>query len=475
MKKVAFAMAMLTVLTGLAVAQDLDVKSLAGERWYGLYINGDKAGFSKGSLAVDEDGTVKVSEDSHFRSSMAGQPQDMTITIKRTYGADGALKSIEQHVTDVGGVKHFTARVEEDSMLLTSEVGGAAKEQRVPKPKESLKDALKQVELIRQGGEIGSELSFSLFEPMYERELEGTSKIEAVEQRVLDGVPTKIYTIRSVLPAMGVDSVARVAQDGTTLEDQVAGIITMRLEPKEMAQDVQYTNDVIVSNVAKVDKPIDNPRGRDSLKLRIIGPLSESHMFNDGRQQFTKADGAAAFESSMPNMDGFVPARVPVTDESVAKWTQPSMFVQSDNAKLAAKAKEIVGDETDTLAMATKLCHWVKANVRTIFSARLSNSLEVLENPEGDCTEHSMLFIGLARAAGLPAREAAGLIYMDGEAPGFYFHQWASVWVGKWIDVDPTFDQPLADVTHIRLAEGDLFEQAKLIPVIGQLRIEVVE
>jgi hypothetical protein len=47
------------------------------------------------------------------------------------------------------------------------------------------------------------------------------------------------------------------------------------------------------------------------------------------------------------------------------------------------------------------------------------------------------------------------------------------VWVGKWIDVDPTFNQPLVDATHIKLAEGDLFEQAKLIPTIGQLRAEV--
>jgi hypothetical protein len=104
----------------------------------------------------------------------------------------------------------------------------------------------------------------------------------------------------------------------------------------------------------------------------------------------------------------------------------------------------------------------------------LTNSLEVLENLEGDCTEHSVLFIGLARAAGLPAREVAGLIYVDGIQPGFYFHQWAKVWIGKWIDVDPTFNQPLADVTHIKLAEGDLLSQAQLLPVVGQLDIEVV-
>ena len=49
------------------------------------------------------------------------------------------------------------------------------------------------------------------------------------------------------------------------------------------------------------------------------------------------------------------------------------------------------------------------------------------------------------------------------------------VWVGAWIDVDPTFNQPVADATHIKLAEGDLMEQVRLLPVIGQLKVEVLD
>lgn len=475
MKKVALIMVLSTVFPRLLAAQDLDVRSLAGEHWYGLYLNGQKAGYACHALTVAPDGVVSVTEDSHFRGSMAGQPQDMTVTVKRTYAADGALVSVEQEANDAGGAKRFVGRVEADSMTLITEMAGSTNEQRLPKPKESLKDALKQIELIRKSESVGAELSFSLFEPMYAREVEGTSRIEAIEETVLDGVKTKVYTIHSRLPLLGVDSLARVAQDGTTLEDQVAGIITMRLESKEMAQNVTYSNDVIISNAATTDKPIDEPRTRKTLKLRVLGPLTQDHLLSDNRQQFEKIDGGAAFESRMPELSGFATAQVPVTDESVRQYINPSTFVQSDDPRLIAKAKEIVGEETDTFAISEKLCHWVKTYVKTTYSARLSNSLEVLDDPEGDCTEHSMLFIGLARAAGVPAREAAGLIYMNGDKPGFYFHQWASVWVGKWVDVDPTFDQSLADVTHIRLAEGDLFDQAKLIPVIGQLRIEVIE
>jgi transglutaminase-like putative cysteine protease len=93
---------------------------------------------------------------------------------------------------------------------------------------------------------------------------------------------------------------------------------------------------------------------------------------------------------------------------------------------------------------------------------------------EGDCTEHSVLFVGLARAAGLPAREVAGLVYVGGKDYGFYFHQWAKVWLGEWVQVDPTFDQFAVDATHIKLVEGDLYEQLRLLPVIGSTTVELL-
>jgi hypothetical protein len=40
--------------------------------------------------------------------------------------------------------------------------------------------------------------------------------------------------------------------------------------------------------------------------------------------------------------------------------------------------------------------------------------------------------------------------------------------------MDPAFGQTQVDVTHIKLGEGDLIEQARLLPVIGQLKIEVL-
>ncbi|MCH8204484.1 MAG: transglutaminase domain-containing protein [Candidatus Hydrogenedentes bacterium] len=459
-----------------AIAQSLDLAALAGDTWYGVYMNGEKVGYAKNSLVVAEDGTVTVSQDASFKLTMVGSRQSMRTMTERRYGADGALIGIESTVTDISGTNTFLAIVDGDRMTLRSSVAGTTNETVLPRPNESLRDSLRTVELVRSRPEIGEVVIYRQFEPMFQQEIEAHCEVTGVETRNLDGVPTKVYTLKTTLSMMGIDSVSYITEEGLLLEDNVSGgLLVMRLEPEAVAKDVTYQNDTIVSNAAMVDAPIRNPRSRAVLRLRLDGPLESGYLIEDGRQSFKADGGSYLFEGRKSSVDGFAPVHVPISNDEVREWLEPSLFVQSGDPKLIAKAREIVGGETNSLRISDRLVRWVYDNVRSTFSARLTNSLEVLESMEGDCTEHSMLYIGLARAAGLPAREVAGLIYVDQPEPGFYFHQWAMVWVGEWIDVDPTFNQPLADATHIKLAEGDLMEQIRLLPLIGQLKVEVLD
>ena len=475
MKK-ALLMASIFIFPRLLVAQDYDIDSMLGETWYGLYLNGEKAGYACNRVEKNDAGNAVLIEDARFRINMAGARQDMHIYSERTYARTGDLLSIESRVVDPVQLTEFIATIEGDELRLKTVIGGVTKEETLPKPKESLADGLKHAEWVRSGPSIGDELSFYVFEPMYKKEIAGVSRIRAIEKRVLDGVSTKVYEVKTTLDPMGVESVARVAEDGTTLEDVVAQIIHMRLEPEAIAKDVNYSNDVIVSNAAMIATPLENPRGRDELRLLLRGPLEVEHLYNDNRQRLAQEGDHFIFTAKRLSPEDLSPVHLPLApDAKMEEWLKPTVFVQSDHPRLIEKAREIAGGESGALEVTRKLCGWVNRNMRSTFSARLTNSLEVLDNLEGDCTEHSILFIGLARAAGLPAREVAGLIYVEETQPGFYFHQWAKVWVGQWVDVDPTFDQAFADVTHIKLAEGDLFEQARLIPIIGNLRIEVIE
>lgn len=470
-----FGLAAIVLCARLLAAQSLDVAKFVGEDWYGLYLNGQKSGYMKTAVSQEKDGTIVVVEDAQFKMLMQNVRQDLRTFSKRVYAADGALLRFEQIVEDQKGKSAFEGLVDSNGLKLTSTVSGATKVDILPAPKETFRDAMKQAMLANPGAKVGDKIAFSSFEPFMGAEDTGTSEIKAEETRVLDGAPTRVFKIETRMAFTDLKTVSYVTENGVLLEDIIAGMITMRLEPQEVARDVNYVNDVLVANAAYVNRPIPNPRTRPSLRLMVKGPLTSAHLFNDERQFLAQKGDYFDFTGRAISMDGFTPAQLPITEESVAEWLKPTRFVQSDDPKIMAKAKEIIGDEKDSMKVCTALCDWVYDNVRTSFSARLTNALEVLNSLEGDCTEHSVLFVGLARAAGLPAREVAGLIYMDGDKPGFYFHEWAKVWVGKWIDVDPTWNQPLADVTHIKLGEGDIFQQAQLIPIIGKIQVEVVD
>jgi len=98
----------------------------------------------------------------------------------------------------------------------------------------------------------------------------------------------------------------------------------------------------------------------------------------------------------------------------------------------------------------------------------------VLAKAAGDCTEFSLLFVALARASGIPAREVSGLAATEADGqPAFGFHAWAEVALdGHWVQVDPTWHEPVADATHVLLEENDL---AAFGDAVEHLRVEVMD
>jgi transglutaminase-like putative cysteine protease len=138
--------------------------------------------------------------------------------------------------------------------------------------------------------------------------------------------------------------------------------------------------------------------------------------------------------------------------------------------EILAKARQIVGTETDALARVRLLNRWVHDSLAKRTTIGIPNALTVLRTRSGDCNEHAALFTALARADGIPTRIAAGLAYVDGK---FYYHAWPEVYLTDWVAVDPTFGQVPADAGHLRFTIGGLSRQAELLRLIGTLRIDV--
>jgi hypothetical protein len=102
----------------------------------------------------------------------------------------------------------------------------------------------------------------------------------------------------------------------------------------------------------------------------------------------------------------------------------------------------------------------------------------VLRTRVGDCNEHTALYVAMARSLGIPTRINVGLAWVLG---AFYYHAWPEVYLeerdgrGLWLPVDPTFDQFPADATHVRLLRGGLDKQAAILPLIGRVKLAVLE
>jgi transglutaminase-like putative cysteine protease len=148
------------------------------------------------------------------------------------------------------------------------------------------------------------------------------------------------------------------------------------------------------------------------------------------------------------------------------------LLVQSDDPRIRAKAVEITRGTTDPAAAARTLERWVYTNVKKEIVPGIPSALQTLEVLRGDCNEHTVLYVAMARAVGLPARTAAGLVHVRGR---FYYHAWPEVWLNEsWVAVDPTLGQYPADASHIRFVIGGLARQVELIRLIGRLRLEAI-
>jgi hypothetical protein len=166
------------------------------------------------------------------------------------------------------------------------------------------------------------------------------------------------------------------------------------------------------------------------------------------------------------------PWRTPYPLDGLEAYLQPEPLVQSDDPRIQAQARQIVGSTRRPERAVRRLNDWVHRELEKRITVTVPSALEVLDSRRGDCNEHTVLYVALARAIGIPTRTAAGLVYLDGR---FYYHAWPEVYLDDWVAVDPTFGQFPADAAHLRFTIGGLARQVELLRLIGRLELDVVE
>jgi len=162
---------------------------------------------------------------------------------------------------------------------------------------------------------------------------------------------------------------------------------------------------------------------------------------------------------------------LPIADSGLGQWLGAEPLIPVGDPRLTAQARRILGRERNARRAAERLVSWVHAEVRPGAATGLPGAIAALVQRRGDCDDQATLLVGLARAAGIPARTVAGLLYTGGR---FYYHAWAEVYIGTWVAADPLLGEFPAGAGRIGLARGGLARHAELAPLTAPLEIEVL-
>jgi len=157
--------------------------------------------------------------------------------------------------------------------------------------------------------------------------------------------------------------------------------------------------------------------------------------------------------------------------EDLKKYLGSSLFVQPDNKEIRDSAKKWAKGE-DFTQKSKILLYKVYNYLSKEPSVTIPSAIEVLNSKKGDCNEHSILYASLLRSIEIPCEIVVGLIYQEGF---FWYHAWNVVYLNKWIFVDPTYSEFPASPLHIMLKIGEIEKQAEIAPIVGKIKIEVLE
>jgi hypothetical protein len=268
---------------------------------------------------------------------------------------------------------------------------------------------------------------------------------------------------RLTVESGGVQVTAFVDGDGAVLRTETPLGLTLEvIDPRELLRPPAGDGPALPLVQALRPQGLPPVRGVRRLRLRLEGggaiPRDAFQAPDaDGNWLLDAGGGLTAAETGDPGV-----------------WLGAEPLVQSDDPRIVERARAIVANERDPERQAVLLHDWVFAYIDKESVLGLPSALEVLERRRGDCNEHTVLYVALARAVGLPSRVAIGLVWSD-ENAGFFYHAWPEVLIGNgWRRLDPTLDQPEADATHLKLLNGGIAEWPRVLPFLGRLQIRVL-
>ncbi|MDP7036038.1 MAG: transglutaminase-like domain-containing protein [Planctomycetota bacterium] len=449
--------------------ETLPLDQLTFDQWYGIYMQGKKVGYAhlktgpidhQGMPVFQVDATIKIEAQIESMKMQIGHRSNTHFATQAPWKRLRA-----QEVMDMAGARTTYKEAFVDGRYSVTTLTPSGTQQQVTdQPSASLADHFAIELACLRGvpkGYKGESLSWNV-ETMNDEKK--TFEFLRVETRISGGVTTSLAHVREIGEDGDASEIVYEMETGRIVQWSMGSLFTMRLEPKEMALDRSKIRDYVLTSNHSVDRKLgfNDPTRVERCHLFLPG-LLPTDVKKSPRLDINERDGGV--EIWVRNEPFSAPGEA---TSDPAHFLKDSPGIQSAHPEMVALAQKIVGLETSPRKKAERIVHWVYANVE---KSRLfdTDALTVLRKRKGDCSEHSILAVALARASGIPAQKEGGMMYAGDRQNVFVAHAWVRFYLeGAWVEMDPTWDQVQVDATHITLTSTGFSKlQGQKIQVLG--------
>ena len=455
------------------LTQEALVNSSAEERWNGIFLEDQHVGYSVQRTSTSDSGEMLFEQRSVFRINTFGSVQEVVTAGAALTDTAGMLRRFDFFM--VSGEIKLSARgeVSGNSIVMEVDQGGEISNldfsiDEPPHVSLSLESVIR-----RQTLQLGHSFTVPYFDPITMSNGEMTLRV--VDSEVLENGEEAWWLATTF---GDIETRSLVTTGGDVLRQEGAlGLSVVRMTA-ESAQAVPIDDDpvdLIALSMVPLEGKLKKPRDSRKLTVQVSGiPLEKLTAYPP--LQIIKDD---LIIIDVPLLEE-LPELSIETEDTESQWLEGTITLPVNHLEIVEKASELVKGSSNRLEAAQKINQFVFDHMEKVPAIGVPNGLQSLRSAQGDCNEHTALFVTLARAAGIPSRIAAGIVFSDRAGPigGFYYHAWPEVQLGgpsDWVPIDPTFGQFPADATHIKLAEGDLDQQVEIMGYVGRLKLKLID
>jgi hypothetical protein len=443
------------------------------ERWFGIHVDGERVGFYRQTISEIPEG-YRMDGYGSVRMRVMGFSKEASTHETYLVAKNLSLRSFDVEQTINGSPSHITGKAVDGILRIRSESGGKTSDKQLKYKGDVFPGPALNLYPLMRDPSAGKTYKILTFDPE-ESKVKDVSISVLGEDKTPEGLPA-LKLRNNLYPFVNNDIL--VDSQGNTLTESVRdGLVMTRSEdPKLLGAFVSSValakKDLIYDfSLIRVDPPIKDQKKLVGLAVEISNWNAALPLLQDGGQTAEKLS-----EDRISIKTGSL-ARSPATPEPVKPaevYLKPADKIESDAPEITAQAKLLaVGTKNpEELAgvLAAWTADWLKDTIDDGGSAVAS-----FKSRTGNCQTHARLYTALARASGIPTRFVSGLVYLDGK--GFLYHSWAESFIGgRWVSIDPTYNQLPSDPTHLKFFEGHLPEDtAPIIAIIGRIKINILE